>query len=74
VFSQNPGDTAKNVANLQTLLYFWSDYRWGKEIPCSRNNWIFYDFKARRVVQTHGTIKSLYGEPARSRFKAWVVE
>jgi hypothetical protein len=73
-FSEDPSDAARNVADLQTLSYFWSDYRWGEDIPHSRNNWICYDFKARKVVPTHYAIRSFSGEPGCSHLKAWVVE
>jgi hypothetical protein len=61
---------AKNVADLETNLCLMSAYRI-KDIPHTRNNWICYDFKERRIVPTHYTIRTYDGN---SHLKSWLVE
>jgi hypothetical protein len=50
---------AKNAADLETDSLFGSAYRRKVEdIPHTRNNWICYDFKKRRIMPTHYTIRT----------------
>jgi hypothetical protein len=54
---------------------FSSAYREKKEdIPHTRNNWICYDFRERRIVPTHNAIRTFWGVPGRSHLKSRVVE
>jgi hypothetical protein len=66
---------AKNAADLETGSRFWSDYRWATEdIPHTRNNWICYNFKERRIVPTHYTIRTFFSVPGDCHLKSWLVE
>jgi hypothetical protein len=54
---------AKNAADLKANSYFWSVGQYGtkksgKVIAHTRNNWLCYNFKNRRVVLTHYAIRS----------------
>jgi regulator of replication initiation timing len=60
---------ASNTADLERNSYFVSDYR-GKSIPHTRNNWICYDFKEKRIVPTHYTIRTWQA----AHLKSWLVE
>jgi hypothetical protein len=65
----------KQVADLGSGSSYWSDYRSLREyIPHTRNNWICYDFKERRIVPTHYTIRTHDGGPGWSHLKSWLVE
>jgi hypothetical protein len=67
---------AKNAADLESDSIFRSAYRPKKEdIRHTRNNWICYDFKERRIVPTHYTIRTNgdYGT-GYSHLKSWLVE
>jgi hypothetical protein len=69
------GCAAKNVADLETDSIFHSAYRDNSEdIPHTRNNWICYDFKERRIVPTHYTIRTYYEGPGWAHLKSWLVE
>jgi hypothetical protein len=60
---------------LETDSRFHSAYRWKKEdIPHTRNNWICYDFKERRIVPTHYTIRTNVHGPGNWHLKSWLVE
>jgi hypothetical protein len=60
---------------LETDSYFGSAYRErGDDIPHTRNNWICYDFKKRRIVPTHYTIRTHRGNPGTAHLKSWLVE
>jgi hypothetical protein len=63
---------AKNVADLESETFFHSAYREKKEhIQHTRNNWICYNFKRRRIIPTSCAIRSSrYG----SHLKSWIVE
>jgi hypothetical protein len=66
---------AKNAADLETDSWFRSAYRWGTEdIPHTRNNWLCYDFKERRIVPTHYAIRTYGGGPGGDHLKSWLVE
>jgi hypothetical protein len=66
---------AKNVVDLEDDSVFASALR-GKEedIPHTRNNWICYNFKERRIVPTHYTIRTHASGPGVSHLKSWLVE
>jgi acetoacetate decarboxylase len=66
---------AKNAADLETGSYFGSAFRdKKKDIPHTRNNWICYDFKERRIVPTHYAIRTHDGNVlGRFHLKSWLV-
>jgi hypothetical protein len=70
-YDNNPDNAAKNATDLETDSLFQSAFRGKKEdIPHTRNNWICYDFKERRILPTHYTIRAhVY-----SHLKSWLVE
>jgi hypothetical protein len=74
----NPYYAAKKAADLEINsfdAFFCSAYRWKDEnIPHTRNNWICYDFKERRIVSTHYTIRTCETRPGSSHLKSWLVE
>jgi hypothetical protein len=58
-YNNDPIYAAKNVAYLESDTFFHSAYREKKEhIRHTRNNWICYDFKRRRIIPTSYTIRS----------------
>jgi hypothetical protein len=65
----------KNAADLENVLCFASTYRihW-EDIPHTRNNWLCYDFKERRIVPTHYTIRTNGGPQGDWHLKSWFVE
>jgi hypothetical protein len=68
-------NAAKNAADLETDSDFCSAYRSYKEdIPHTRNNWICYNFKKRRIVPTHYTIRTNFLGLCWSHLKSWLVE
>jgi hypothetical protein len=71
-YENDPDCAAKNAADLETDSFFQSAYRWEEDSPHTRNNWICYDFKERRIVPTHYTIRT-YGGPG-WHLKSWLVE
>jgi hypothetical protein len=74
-FDNQPQWAAKNVAYLETLSPFHSAYREEKEnIPHTRNNWLCCDFKERRIVSTHYTIRTNENSPGGSHLRSWLVE
>jgi hypothetical protein len=74
-FDNDPSFAAKNVADLETDLFFLSAYRTReKDIPHTWNNWICYHFKERRIVPTHYTIRTWRGNPGGHHLKSWVIE
>jgi hypothetical protein len=65
---------AENAADLETFSCFLSAYREKKEdIPHTRNNWICYDFKEKRIMPTHYTIRTNSGILG-WHLKSWLVE
>jgi hypothetical protein len=66
---------AKNATDFETGSFFSSAFR-GKEedIPHTRNNWICYDFKERRIVPTHYTIRTNESDLGLEHLKSWLVE
>jgi hypothetical protein len=74
-WNKDPAVLAKNAADLDMDSFFASAYRYGSEdIPHTRNNWICYDFKERRIVPTHYTIRTNIWDPDDSHLKSWHVE
>jgi hypothetical protein len=66
---------AKIAADLETDSCFISACRWDTEdIPHTRNNWICYDFKERRIVPTHYAIRTFGRRPGWEHLKSWLVE
>lgn len=54
--------SGQNVADLGTASFFCSAYHdRASRIPHRRNNWIYYDFKDRRILPTHYAIRSYQG-------------
>jgi hypothetical protein len=72
-YNNNPYYAAKNAVDLETSSVFGSAYRLSN-IRHTRNNWICYDFKERRIVPTHYTIRTNGNDPGYSLLKSWVVE
>jgi hypothetical protein len=65
---------AKNAADLDIDSDFYSAFRCSSEVPHTRNNWICYDFKERRIVPTHYTIRTNWQGPGKSHLKSWLIE
>jgi hypothetical protein len=75
-FCNDPWNAAKNVADVESNSRFLSAHRKKEgDIPSTRNNWICYNFKERRIVPTHYTIRTKgdYG-PGGCHLKSWLVE
>jgi hypothetical protein len=71
----DPSNAAKNAVDLEAGSLFASAYRQRDEkIPHTRNNWLCYDFKERRIVPTHYAIRTNGGDPGWSHLKSWLVE
>jgi hypothetical protein len=63
---------AKHSVDLGADSCFLSAYRSdSKDIPHTQNNWLCYDFKERKIVPTHYTIRTNNGV---AHLKSWVVE
>jgi hypothetical protein len=75
-YDNDPDYAAKNAADFETDSCFGSAFRNSSEdIPHTRNNWICYDFKERRIVPTHYTIRThCYSGPGSEHLKSWLVE
>jgi hypothetical protein len=58
---------------LETDSRFESAHRYGN-IPDTRNNWICYNFKERRIALTHYTIRTNDWGLGNSHLKSWLVE
>jgi hypothetical protein len=66
---------AQNAADLENTSVFGSAFRQeGEGIQFTRNNWLCYDFKERRIVPTHYTIRTYDCGPGDSHLRSWVVE
>jgi hypothetical protein len=64
--------TGKNVLDLKARSSFQS--RWSRHVAVdARNNWICLDFKDRRIIPTHYTLRS-YHEESVNNLKSWLVE
>jgi hypothetical protein len=68
--------SAKYVADPKSSTFLYSTCRQeGEDIPHTKNNWLCCDFKERRIVPTHYTIRTNSGMGAGgSHLKSWVVE
>jgi hypothetical protein len=56
-YVDDENNAAKNAADLETLSCFESAcHMREKDIPHTRNNWVCYEFKERRIVPTHCAI------------------
>jgi hypothetical protein len=75
-YDNDPMWVGKNAADLEAISCFESAYRSNEEeeIPHTRNNWICYDFRERRIVPTHYTIRTHEGNPGGSHLKSWLAE
>jgi hypothetical protein len=72
-YNNDPYCAAKNAADLETDSIFGSAYRYREEdITHTRNNWICYDFKKRRIAPTHYTIRANGHNDW--HLKSWLVE
>jgi hypothetical protein len=73
---RSQGDfAANNVVDLAAGSAFCSAWRDDEEnIEHTRNNWICYDFKRRRIMPTHYAIRSWSGSPGAAHPKGWVIE
>jgi hypothetical protein len=75
VFNNLSSFAAKNAADLETDSYFHSAYRNPSEqIPHTKNNWICYNFRERRIVPTHHTIPTGSHNPGSRHLKSWLVQ
>jgi hypothetical protein len=76
--SKCDSDPPKVIADLKSDVRFCSSYREKQEdIPFTRNNWISYDFKHRRIIPTHYSIRSPHrghGPGFGNYVKSWLVE
>jgi hypothetical protein len=71
----SPEYAAKNAADLETCSMFESAYRSSsQDIPHTRNNWVCYDFREKKIVPTHYTIRTNRLGPGYSNLKSWLVE
>jgi hypothetical protein len=67
--------SAKDATEMETDSAFASAYRKKKEdIQHTPNNWICYNFKERRIVPTHYTIRTIWAGPGGNHLKSWLVE
>jgi hypothetical protein len=74
-YNNDPNRAANHVADLETGSHFLSAFRNRSEaIPHTRNNWVRYDFKERRIVLTHYTIRTSIAGPGNYHMKSWLVE
>jgi hypothetical protein len=72
---KDPDYAAKNAANLESDSYFASPLRKKEvDIPHTRNNWLCYDFKERRIVPVHYAIRTHGDRPGGDHLKSWLVE
>jgi hypothetical protein len=74
-FDNNPKWAAQNAADLAIVSFFFSACRDSSEdIPYTRNNWICYNFKERRIVPTHYTIRTNSDPQNGGHMRTWLVE
>jgi hypothetical protein len=74
-YANDPHNSAKNAADLKADTVFSSAYQCRSEdIPYTRNNSVCYDFKHRRIVPTHYTIRTNSRDPGQAHLKSWLVE
>jgi hypothetical protein len=66
---------AKHIADLEDDTHFCSTCRgYTDDIQHTKNSWVCYDFKERRILPTQYTIRSYYDMVARYHIKSWLVE
>jgi hypothetical protein len=66
---------AQNAADLETHSIFVSALReCSEDIPHTKNNWLCYDFKERRIIPTHYTSRTNAGLQQYTHLKSWLVE
>jgi hypothetical protein len=66
---------ANNEVDLETDSVFCSAYREKKEdTPHTRNNWVRYDNKERRIVPAHYAIRTSHYNPGGSHLKSRLLE
>jgi hypothetical protein len=65
---------AKNVADLKDSVNLFHSSGVSGDVPHTRNNWICYDFKNRKVMPTHYSIRSHDWGKNNAHLKSWVVE
>jgi hypothetical protein len=75
-YDNRPDRAAKSAADLEADSDFFSPYRDDEEedIPRTRNNWVCYGFKERRIVPTHYTIRTNIFGPGNFHLRSWLVE
>jgi hypothetical protein len=74
-YNNDPDCAARNAADLEVVTIFGSAYRRKEEdIAHTRNNWLCYDFKERRIVPTHFTVRTHSDGPGYSHMRSWLVE
>jgi hypothetical protein len=72
--SQNK-DNPKTVSDLESDSHFPSDLRCPSEdIPHKKNNWVCYDLKERRIVQSQDTIRWTDNSRGKRHLKSWLIE
>jgi hypothetical protein len=66
---------AKNVGDWETdSLLIPVSRRRDEYTRHTKNNWLCYDFKERRIVPTHYAIRTNDGRPGHSHLKSWLVD
>jgi hypothetical protein len=73
-YYNNPYFAAKNAADLETDSFLCTADGRDEDIPHTRNNWVCYDFKERRIVPTHYTIRTNANDPGGFHLKWWLVD
>jgi hypothetical protein len=74
-YENSPCYAARNAADLAVDSHFLSAYRRCSEnIPHTRNNWLCYDFKTRRIVPSHYAIRTHGYGPRNCQLKSWLVD
>jgi hypothetical protein len=67
------GGAIKNIVDVETDSYIYTKWRSSSaDIPHTKNNWVCYDFKERRIAPSHYAIRT-YG-PGTEHLKSWLVE
>jgi hypothetical protein len=73
--NNHPDCAEKNAVDLETDSFLLSAYRGDEEdIARTRNNWVCHDFKERRTVSTHHTIRTNATERGGSHLISWLIE
>jgi IS1 family transposase len=79
VTGSHRSNPARNAAALADGSIFQSapfnGHSYDQNTPHTRNNWLCYDFKDRRIVPTHYAIRShQHGDSGAEHLKSWLVE